>query len=192
MNREEYAHHLINLRTTKTDPMLIKEREGKGKKTFKYVTKHTAYRWLDMNYPGSWGFKVSERFYDEKFKQYYVMGKIKIKDPVTGFIREFEDIGISENKVKVSTGEDVEQMHYKNAVSDCFKRCAVVAGAFNDVYSEDDEGFKDAEDIDYTKIFKHIDKGLIDYDANQIVQQLFSVKYGLLNESDIMEAWGVT
>lgn len=187
---KEYGAKLIERRLSKTLASLIKRRQGKGGKDFDYVTRHTAFRWLDTHYPGLWSFTVIERFYDELMQHYYVHARLKISDPVTGFIQEFDDMGISETKK--SGDRIVEQMYYKNACSDAFKRCAVQIGAFNDVYSEDDEGFTDMAEVNWEKILPHVGKGLEKFDANQIGNQLAFLIFGTYDEDKILKAWDVS
>lgn len=191
MTLKEYGSKLLGRRLTKTLANLVKKRQGKGGKDFNYVTRHTTFRWLDTHYPGLWSFVIKERFYDEKFDHYYVHGRLKISDPVTGFIQEFDDMGISEVKTK-SSGGDVEQMYYKNACSDAFKRCAVQVGAYNDVYSEDDEGFTDMAQVDWEVLLKHIDKAKSKFTSEQIGNQLALVMFGTWEMEELLEAWDVT
>lgn len=193
---KEYGAKLIDRRITKTNPLLIKKRKGKGKDEsgkqlmFDYVTRHTAFRWLDTHYPGLWSFTVIERFYDDLMQHYYVHARLKISDPLTGFIQEFDDMGISETKK--SGDRVVEQMYYKNACSDAFKRCAVQIGAFNDVYSEDDEGFQDMAQVDWETIMQHIDKGKAKFNSEQLGNQFAAIIFGTLSEDKLLKAWDVT
>lgn len=184
-----YGLKLLELRLTKTDDNLIKEREGKSGKTFKYVTTHTATRWLDIHYPGLWSFKIMNQFFREDFSHYYVHGRLEIKDPVTEYVRVYDDMGISETKYSKNSGEAIEQMYYKNAVSDALKRCTKTAGGFNDVYSEDDEGFTDINNIDWDYIFNNIELARGKFTGIKIYNQLMGLAFGTINIEEVMELW---
>jgi hypothetical protein len=186
--QEEYSKKLLALRMSKTAPNLIKNRKGKGGREYKYVTKHAGYRWLDKHYPGLWSFEIKDKFFD---RMYYTHGSLVIKDPVTGFLRKFEDYGIAELIVKNEDGTVLDQMYYKTSASDAFKRCCVQAAAFNDVYSDDEEGFSDLPDIRWEKLLPHITKAKENFTDEQIGNQFVYLISGTLSEEQLLGAWNV-
>lgn len=182
---EKHAEWLLKLRMTLTPKNLVKEREGKGGHTFKYITKHEGYKWLDKNYPGLWSFEIKDKFFD---RMHYVHGSLTIQDPITGFKRVYEDYGIAELIIK-KDGKVLDQMYYKTAASDSFKRCCVQAGAFNDVYSSDEEGFSSMPEIDWKLIFDNIGKGREKFDDDKLGAQLVYLASGVMSEEKLVNAW---
>lgn len=123
----------LNLRSTKTPPELISQREGPQKKILSYVKPYPIYVWLDTHYPG-WSMEV-----DDKFSQVagfiYVTVVLNVIEP-TGIKRTIKRQGCDEAAFNRETKELVSIPYLKAAETDALKRCVMALGGFADIYMD--------------------------------------------------------
>ena len=125
----------LALREAKTPVEVIKLREGKKGKQWKYIDGITVQRWLDTNYPG-WQWNVLPETL-KKFGGYInIAGTLKVICPELGVFREFTCYGSDEIEYKKDTNEEVSLDYAKAAETDALKRCVFRLGGFTDVYTE--------------------------------------------------------
>lgn len=118
----------INLHTP---PEFIKERKGKGGKTFRYVEGgYVIARLNEIFSPVGWDFAVVDERVETK--EVVVRGKLTIKDYKTGYSVSKTQYGTKERYIEVPLGDTL-----KAASTDCLKKCASMFGVALDVYWQD-------------------------------------------------------
>lgn len=124
----------------RTPPEFIKERKGKGGKTFRYVEGgYVVARLNEIFSPIGWDFSII----DERVEsgEVVVRGKLMIKDYKQGYSVSKTQYGTKERHAGVPLGDTL-----KAAATDCLKKCSSLFGIALDVYWPDlDRGAKDDE-----------------------------------------------
>lgn len=125
----------LELRETKTPIDVIKYRQGKQGKQWKYIDGITVQRWLDTNFPG-WQWTVIPGSL-QKFGGYInVAGTLKVPCLELGIFREITCYGSDEIEYSKTDGSEVSLDYAKAAETDALKRCVFRLGGFADVYSD--------------------------------------------------------
>ncbi len=140
----------------KTPSVLIKDRPGRGGKTFHYIPVEIVKRKLNFTFGyGNWTFKVNKSEVIED--QWVVLGTLRVSFlDDHGNVKqtsEYDNAGGKEiartkDNKPVDIGDDL-----KAAIADCLKKCASMTGLFSDVYAPEDWAeLKERQDTDQAKI----------------------------------------
>lgn len=123
--------------TQETPAKAILTRQGKGGKSFRYVTQAWVTRQLNLAFGWAWSFEVTawQMFPAENPAEVFVQGRLTVHTPRGDLTKE--QFGQSDVKRSggaiMSIGDDL-----KSAASDALKKCASLLGVALDLYEKDD------------------------------------------------------
>ncbi len=120
-----------------TPAKYIKERSGRGGRSFKYVTGAYIQARLNEIFGWAWSFEVKESGFSPSKKSVYVLGRLTVVNPLTNQIMVAkEQFGSSE--IKVSNGSELDFADdMKSAATDALKKCASLLGIAADIYADE-------------------------------------------------------
>lgn len=114
----------------------VKERKGRGGRSFKYVTGAYVQDKLNQVFGWGWSFEVKSHGQSPQ-GSLWVLGKITIIDPKTGAVMVTkEQFGSSEYKTDASKKEVDYADDLKAATTDALKKCASLLGVAADIYAD--------------------------------------------------------
>jgi len=120
----------------KTPAEHIKSRQGRGGKTFRYVTTSYVQSILNTVFGWGWSFEVKDKGQSPDGSSVWVLGKLTILNPKTQqpmIVKE--QFGSSE--IKKSNGKEVDYADdMKSAASDSLKKAASLLGVCADLYAD--------------------------------------------------------
>jgi len=128
-----------------TPPEFIKQREGKGGKTFTYIEGGYVISRLNQIFsPAGWDFEIVDKGLVAEGKEAWVQGKLTLKDFKGNMIVKTQ-FGSAERitergGVKMNVGDA-----YKTASTDALKKCASLIGISLDVYWAQMDDYKPAQ-----------------------------------------------
>jgi hypothetical protein len=128
--KKDRVEILQSIITSRTPRKLIKIRQGKGKRSFQYVTGGAFTRALNLAFGLAWNFQVIDRV--QEGRQIAVLGRLTVEYQGQQIIKE--QWGSAETYEEVPVGDS-----YKKATTDALKKCASMLGLFGDVYGQAEE-----------------------------------------------------
>jgi len=174
--------------TGKTPERFIREREGRGKQTFKYVSKGYFEKALNMIFGvNGWNTEVKQVITREK-KRKDKNGNMQTVIDITVIVRlEYMWGGVKNYKEQAGSAEAYEANPFgdafKSAITDGLKKCCSQLGIAGDVYGQSEEaltGVEEAEsNVTYNK--KQLEAALERHEA-RIVE-------GTAKEIEILKAY---
>ena len=176
-----------NNRNTKTDPNIVRVREGKKGQTYSYITRADAHAWLDKHYP-IWSWVVDPESFKEFAGAVQVAGTLTVMDPITGAARSIKTYGSDDIELVKDTGKPVNLTYAKNADTDAFKRAVYTLGGFQDVYTGrcgEDRDTASEEDLQWfiEKVIPAARAADMPYD--RIIHRLMSFRDGIITRDYI-------
>lgn len=123
----------------KTPKRHIKQRKGRGGKTFRYVSGSYVQDRLNQVFAWSWSFEVKDHGNSPSGKSVWVLGRLTIIDPLSkNVIVAKEQFGSSDIKTDSSGAEVDYADDFKAAATDALKKCASLLGVAADIYADDE------------------------------------------------------
>jgi len=128
LSKIELAPEARKILFQETPKEFVKQREGRGGKTFNYVEIGYAISQLNTIYgAANWDFDVVDKIRDGD--EIVVQGRLTIKDHQHGFSVSKTQFG----QCQIKRGQFLGDA-FKSATSDCLKKCASLFGIAQDIY----------------------------------------------------------